>query len=299
MTTALAVTSRNLSASSALTILTRGSDFMEKMSDIDKLLLLEGEDDSQAFTFKPTRIKVSAGGGKSFQTEDGTMIPSPMTGTIIFGVKTRAYWPETNGNKVPFCSSVGNVTGLVNPNFIESDIAFGSHAQSPHLAIIDLNNGGMIRPSYSCDSCPMNEFGSDHQRGGRGKGCKEKVAIFFLPTGWHQPAILSVPTMSIPAWNSFCSSLRQMSGKPYYAFKTKIEVEVKKNSNDISYGQMVFTPTDEISDVDVIRAVLALQGEAKEYLKANNIDVHVDDGTEFVESPNGSVIDGLTGEILN
>lgn len=292
-TTALAVTSKDLAPASALAILTRGKNYLAEMSEIDRLYMMEGADDTEAFDFKPTRIKVAAGGGKSFQTADGTMISAPMSGYIIFGIKTRAYWPEKEGNKVPLCSSVGNAFGTINPNYTMEDLRGAATAATPHPVLIDLDSNGTFRAAYNCAGCPMEEFGSAHQGGeSNAKACKEKTMMFFLPKGWHQPVILSVPTMSIAPWNQYCSTVKQMTGKPYYAFETRIDIEPKKSSKNQPYGLMQFTKGDLIEDIDVSRAVLALQNEARRYLRANGLETEFDDGPARNVDEDGVIIDG-------
>lgn len=279
MANALAITSRDLDSATALTILTKGPDYLKEMSDLDRLLLTEGEDDREAFSFKPTRIRISAGGAKSFQTKDGELIQAPLTGYIIFGTKTRGYWPEKDGNIIPFCSSVGNVHGRVNPQYSMEDLRHAAGARNqPHPAIIDLDEGNELRTAYSCVGCPMDAFGSEHQSGtdSNGKACKEKVELFFLPKGWYQPVILSIPTMSVGSWNSYCSSLRASTGKPYYAFETKLDVEIKANSKGIKYGQVQFLRGEPLADIDIVRSVLALQAEAKAFLNVYGLDVELE-----------------------
>ncbi len=85
------------------------------------------------------------------------------------------------------------------------------------------------------------------------------MLLFFLPKGWFQPVILSIPTMSVMSGTTTVPRCVPSMGKLYYAFETKLDVEVKANARNIRYGQVQFVRGDEVKDADTVRAILALQ----------------------------------------
>ena len=282
----------------ALAVLNGGQ--LAKLDEIDRLFMSEGGNTSLAYEFKPTRLKMSPGGGKSFQDAEGNTVPAPLVGYVIDAVKTRAYWPtkqEDGGNPIPFCSSMGAVTGFVNPHYLPVDLLGAAGAAYPHPALMQIDRGLQLSANgYDCASCPMARFGSVHQGGeGAGQACKSKVLFMFLPQGWFQPCLLSVPATSIKAWSSYASNLKQKTGREFYAFKTKIEVEQVRNKANIAYGQMKFVNDGPIESIETAQAVLTLRRELRSYLYDRDVAIMSDD--EVIEA-SGRVVDPATGEVL-
>lgn len=278
----------------ALTVLNGGE--MTKLDELDQLFLSDVGDTSMAYDFKPTRLTAAAGGAKMFQDSDGNSIPAPLNGYIIDAVKTRAYWPVKDGNKIPFCSSIGAVHGQVNLSYTDADLAGAAQAVTPHPALIAIDQGREPASQYNCAGCPMAEFGSAYQDGGvsGGQACKAKVQLLVLPEGWFQPALLSVSTMSIKPWNAYASAVMQTNGRPFYAFKTAIGIDKKENQRGNPYGVLKFSKLAPIVDKQVAQAVLHLRRELKSYLYSRDRVVEDED----VVDSTGRVIDPDTGEVV-
>lgn len=283
----------------ALTVL--GGMDLAKMDEVDRMFLEESVDSALAYEFKPVRLKSASGGAKSFQDAEGNMIPAPLEGYVIDALRTRAFWPrkmDDGGNPIPFCSSLGGVFGTVNPSYTMDDVQYAAAAQTPHPAIIDLERSDDVGGrQYDCVSCPMAQFGSHFQGGeGRGQACSAKVQFLFLPQGWSQPCLLSVPTTSMKNWFTYASGLKQKTGREYFTFKTRISIELVKNKDNVSYGIYRFENLGGITDKMTAEAVLTCRRELKKYLHTREVAIVVDEGD--VVEVNGRVVDAETGEIV-
>lgn len=124
---------------------------------------------------RPPRIKVSRE-NRIFMLPDGDTAKN-LTGILIFHHKARGYW-ETEGQKIPTCSSMDGATGT--------------------------NENG---ETQVCKNCSFNEFGTG--KDGHGKACKEMRWIYLLQEGEIIPSRISLPPSSLGKFDSFISALAQ------------------------------------------------------------------------------------------
>lgn len=143
--------------------------------ELDKLLEQEVQTSLNNIDPKPPRIKVSRE-SRIFMMPDGSTEKS-LTGILVFHHKARGYW-ETEGQKIPTCSSMDGATGT--------------------------NENGEER---TCKSCQFNVFGSG--KDGFGKACKEMRWIYLLQTGEIIPSRISLPPSSLGQFDSFITALAQ------------------------------------------------------------------------------------------
>lgn len=161
-------------------------------------------------TFDFDKVSVPAGGSTTWEVPalDGMEETKELTGIIIFQKTTRAFWKDSfedsGGGTPPDCSSDDGRTGTGEP-------------------------GG------DCGPCPHNQFGSD---GKKGKGCKECRILFMLFPENLLPVVVSVPPSSLKAMKKF---MLRMTSKnvPYWKCIVKLELNRTKNSDGISYSEIV------------------------------------------------------------
>ena len=142
---------------------------------LDKLLEQEVHTALENIDPKPPRIKVSRE-SRIFMMPDGSTSKN-LSGILVFHHKARGYW-ETEGQKIPTCSSMDGTTGK--------------------------NENGKTQ---ICKNCPFNEFGTG--KDGYGKACKEMRWIYLLQDGEVIPSRISLPPSSLGKFDSFISALAQ------------------------------------------------------------------------------------------
>lgn len=288
-------------SNNALAVL-NGSTAVQKLSEADQIFQDEGLNYEDSFTFIPSQFSVAPGGGKSFVDKAGEMVQAPLTGIIFDSVRTRGYWPEKNGNKIPFCSSIGGVVGTPNPTFTDADFQAATRARVPHPAVVAYDKQEPLPTQIACAQCPMNAWGSAHQGGNaNGKACLEKRRLLFLPDGWHMPLIINLPTMSVKGWDAYCSTMRSKFGLPFYAAKVTLKIEKRESADGNPYGEVVPNMAERITDATVAKAVVETQRQFRELLR--NLAVENDFDTPDAQAEDftggGRVVDETTGEILD
>lgn len=234
--------------------------------------------DDDAFDMVPTKLTVAGSGAQAFQTEDGEMIAAPIAGVVIDSLKIRAYWPqkgEKGGDKVPFCSSPGARVGHLRDGEIPGDqwqAAVNAHPSYIHPAVrmIDASEAPPAS-GFACKQCPLSMFGSA-QGDGRGQACSEKRRLIVLIDGWGMPALLTLPTMSIRGWDSYCSRLLAKERAPFYGAHTKFSIQKVENANGDPYGVVVPTLDAKIGDEQVARAIMQLRAEFRDWLRSQAIE---------------------------
>jgi len=71
-----------------------------QMSEVDRLLMAEAQQEAAAFDFVPPRLKIAPGSTNVFQTDDGDVLKN-FTGIILISQKARAYWPSKGSGQAP------------------------------------------------------------------------------------------------------------------------------------------------------------------------------------------------------
>lgn len=275
-----------------------GNGSLAKLSEADLIFVEDGLNFDDSFTFIPTQFTVAPGGGKSFVDKNGEMVAAPLTGIVFDSVKTRGYWPNPN-NKIPFCSSVGGVHGVVNMAFTDEDFKGATKARIPHPAILAYDKNEAIPDHIPCATCPMNQWGSKHQDGksAKGKACDEKRRLLFLPDGWHMPIILNLSTMSVNGWDAYCSTLRSKFNLPFYAVKVVLKIEKMENADGKPYGQVSPSMAERVTDPAIARAIVETQKQFRDLLRTMKVEADFDERP--AQEGDFRQVDPTTGEIID
>jgi hypothetical protein len=157
--------------------------------------------------FDLDQVKVPSGGSTVWEVPgiSGTEAAKEITGVIVHMGKRRAYWsnPDPSGES-PDCSSKDGLTGRGDP-------------------------GG------SCETCPMNEWGSSTKEGSRGKACNERLMLFVVRKDDPLPLVISCPPSSLGALKKFRTRLRV----PYWKAITSLTLVRKTNDGGQPYSEIV------------------------------------------------------------
>lgn len=263
--------------------LTKFQGGQTQLSEAEALILAEMQDDSAAFDMQPTRIKVAPGGIGQFLMGDETA--KSFIAVVAISQKIRGYWPETGTDKAPICSSPDGNVGFFNAELSDEQFRAATGAKLPHPGVIALSENKPLPGVLSCLSCPMNQWGSEHQRRqGKGKGCKEMRRLLLLIDGWALPAVLALPPTSIKAWDNYCSAL-QSKRQAYFAVKTKFALDSAKAQGGETYNIVQVTVDSPIKDVDSIRLIGEIRRQYRELVSQMPVVAE-----EYETTANGNAI---------
>lgn len=233
-----------------------------KLSDTEALILSEMGEDQAAFDMQPTRVKVAPGGIGQFIMGDETA--KSFVAVVAISQKIRGYWPETGTGSAPVCSSPDGSIGIFNPDPDSDQFNAAANAKRPHPGIPLLAENKPLPEYFDCAVCPMNQWGSEHQRkSGKGKGCKEMRRLLLLIDGWAFPAILALPPTSIRAWDNYCSALASKRGA-YFAVKTKFALDSAKAQSGETYNIVQVSVAEKITDVESLQLVSEIRKQYRE-----------------------------------
>lgn len=257
------------------------------LTEIEQMILAEMQEDVGAFKPSLARIKIAPGGIGQFLMGDETV--KSFTGIVALSQIIRGYWPGSGTGDAPLCSSPNGLQGI----FAEpTDKQFGeaTKARRPHPGIIALSEQRPLPDAFDCATCPLNEWGSEHQRrGGKGKGkaCKEMRRLLVIPDGWALPAIMSLPPTSIGIWDDFCSA--QASKKnAYFAARVKFSLDTREANGGEKYNVVNISPEGKITDKDKLLLVSAIRREFREFISTSPVENNeyevVDAGSATVEA---------------
>lgn len=159
------------------------------------------------------KVKVPSGGGRAWDVGEETI--TALKGIIVYHTSPNAYWADTfsGANNPPDCASTDGRTGVGNP-------------------------GG------DCALCPMNQFGSD---GNKGKACKNMRRLYILMEGNMLPIRLDLPPTSLKAYRQYTVGLTTRA-LPYWAVETILTLRKEKNPDNIEYSVVEFKPGEIIKD---------------------------------------------------
>ena len=235
-----------------------------ELTEQEALILAEIQDDSDAFDMQPARVKIAPGGiGKFLLGED---TEKSFTAIVALSQKIRGYWPDQGTGNPPLCSSPDGNRGYFDPEPTKAQFEAASGTTAPHPGIVLLTNNEALPESFSCNRCPMNVWGSEHQRrggNGKGKACKTMRRLLLLIDDWTLPALMSLPPTSIKAWDSYCSSLAAKKGA-YFAVKTKFELDTAKATSGETYNVVKVTLVGKIEDMAQLRLVSEIRRQYRE-----------------------------------
>ena len=129
-------------------------------------------------------------------------------------------------------------------------------------------HANVVNPQHAtCEGCPQNEWGSAGGKS-RGKACKETRRLVMLPAAALEDAetvskaemaMVKLPVTSVPAWSNYVNSLSATLGLPHYA----VEGQMTTQPDAKTQFKVVLTPTRQIKDVEILRAVMARREQAK------------------------------------
>ena len=196
-------------------------------------------------------IKIPSGGKLAYEVqtgEDETDVDymKEVEGVIIFTHRLNGYWPGafgTDDNKVPACSSMDGKTAV-------------------------WTDTGEVR---TCENCPLNQYGSDDNPNGTGKGkaCKNMRRIYLMMNGDPNFYLLTVPPTSIKDVNKQLTKIIT-GGTPYTGLIVSFKLEKPKNAKGVQYSKV----TGEKKGL-LPPAVSAVAKEMRRQIKAKYQDMTI------------------------
>lgn len=271
-----------------------------ELSELDRLIMAEAEEEQDAFDYVPIRIKFPTGGMMAFSTEDGDILKPPLVAIIAISQKVRGFWPnkETLGLP-PLCSSPDARQGFFDDSDRAQDqIKAALKMTVRHPALAQLSDA---RGPWSCLTCPLAQW-VENGNGKRKPLCKEMRRLVILVQGWTMPAILTVPPTSIKAFDIYASKHKNLKGHAYFACRTKIELEKAKNADGTDYATLKLSIAEELTD-DQKRAVLQLKKEYEAWVRDLGVSASdyntegIPAGERTVDAETGEILDGEAGQI--
>lgn len=244
-----------MSASSELSEFKAG---MVLMTDVDRVVKeMVVDDGDSAFEMQPLRVKIAPGGIGQFLIGDETV--KTFTAVVPISQKVRGYWPEPGGDKSPICASADGRSGVFESEMDAERFKAATSTALPHPGVVALMENRPALSSYECASCPLNLWGSEHQRrGGRGKACKEMRRLLVIIDDRALPAVMSLPPTSIRGWDTYCSLL-QSKNTAYFAVKTKFELDTAKSASGETYNFIKFSVQQNLTFIESVEHVRAIR----------------------------------------
>ena len=164
-------------------------------------------------------IKIPSGGKLAYEVQTGeedtdVEYMKDVEGVIIFTHRLNGFWPGaygTDDNKVPTCSSMDGKTGVNTET-------------------------GEVR---SCDTCPLNQYGTDDNPNGTGKGkaCKNMRRVYLMMNGDPNFYLLTVPPTSIKDVNKQLTKIIT-GGTPYTGLIVSFKLEKANNAKGVAYSKV-------------------------------------------------------------
>ena len=220
-------------------------------------------------------IKIPAGGGLAYEVQgeddDDVEYMKEISGVIVFTHRMNGYWPNSYGtgegeDKIPLCSSMDGKTGLC-------------------------RDSGEVR---SCESCPMNQFGSGTDAKGeasRGKACKNMRRLYMMLDGDPNFYLLTVPPTSIKEVNRQLAKIMGSKGIPYTGLIVSLKLEKAVNAGGIAYSKVVIEKKGLLP-----AAVANTAKEMRREIKAQyqNMAITLDD---YATAPDNNTVSGEFHEV--
>lgn len=237
-----------------------------QLTEAEALILAEMGEDAAAYDMQPARIKVAPGGIGQFIMGDETA--KSFSAVVAISQKIRGYWPETGTGQAPICSSPDGNIGIFDADLSDDRFKAATSTKAPHPGVILLSENKPLPDFFQCATCPMNQWGSEHQRrAGKGKACKEMRRLLLLIDGWALPAILALPPTSIRSWDAYCSALQSKKGA-YFAVKTKFALDSAKAQGGETYNIVQVSAESPIKDVESLKLIGEIRRQYRELVAA-------------------------------
>lgn len=233
-----------------------------QLSDTEALIAAEMQDDVAAFDLQPIKVKVAPGGIGQFLMGDETR--KHFLAVVAISQKIRGYWPDSGTGNAPLCSSPDGSVGIFNAELSDQQFRDATSTKNPHPGVIALSENKHLPDFYACATCPMSQWGSEHQRrAGKGKACKEMRRLLLLIDGYAMPAVFALPPTSIKAWDNYCSALASKRSA-YFAVKSKFTLDSAKAAGGETYNIVQVTVDSQIKDVESLRLVSEIRKQYRE-----------------------------------
>jgi hypothetical protein len=173
-----------------------------------------------------TRITVPTGGLSNFEIVDDLTgerdSARTVTGVLVHWQHSRVWWeaPKEGESEIshepPACSSVDGKVPVSGGAF--SDTGYNANLNLPVTVV----GAGQVR---TCAACPMNEWGSHHKAGRRGKACKQQILLYLLQEGEILPVVISVPPTSLAVIRNFMVKLSARFQAHYSGFALELSLK--------------------------------------------------------------------------
>lgn len=184
-------------------------------------------------------IKIPAGGKLAYEvqgeSEDDVEYMKEINAVIIFTHRVNGFWPNAYGtssnpeDKVPACSSMDGKSGV-------------------------WGDTGELR---TCETCPLNQFGSAAASKGeqaRGKACKNMRRLYLMMDGDPNFYLLTVPPTSIKEVNRQLAKIIG-GGTPYTGLTVKLTLEKAKNASGVEYSKVLISKSGLLSPAVAAKAL--------------------------------------------
>lgn len=264
------------------TLVKAGGDQLADMDELDLLLMQELEEEGDAgFDLMASKLKMMAGGTLAFDL-DGEVIKPPVTGIVLVAQGVRGWFARKNIlSDMPLCSSPDGVRGHFDYDAPSEVLQAAMNYQSTHPALRVLDDEN--RPdAWDCASCPMRQYGS--AKDSDGSACKPRRRMVVLLEGFATPILLSLPQMSMKAWNRYASTQKGQR-RAYFGVWTDIGLEEAKSRDGVKYATATFS-FNRICTPEEKRAVLEVRKQYEELIRTAGV-------TRDEYSEAGEVVDGV------
>jgi hypothetical protein len=187
-----------------------------------------------------TRITVPTGGLSAFEIVDDLTgerdSARTVTGLLVHWQHSRVWWeaPKEGESEIshtpPACSSADGKVPVAGGAF--SDTGYNANLNIP----VEVVGKGTIR---TCAACPMNEWGSHHKAGRRGKACKQQILLYLLQEGEILPVVISVPPTSLSVIRNFMVKLSARYQAHHSGFVLEFSLKRVEKSGSEPFSQLV------------------------------------------------------------
>lgn len=133
----------------------------------------------------------------------------------------------------------------------------------------------------SCATCPFNRWGSavrpDGTKG-RGKACREKRLILFLPDEFALPVIVAAPPTSLKVVDNFRSYMQTM-GKPLILSRVRMTVRREQRGGN-AWGVLQLEYERALTEAEIAelaQKIERIKAQVDQWLAASPQDIDVDD----------------------